>query len=70
MSGWNEGARNDKEEETKKTKCPMETLNRVADEEVAIFCKPSMDKINYQERQRTSICPIFDSKILVRGGFD
>ena len=38
----------------------METLSRVAGEEVATFCKPFMDKINYQERQTTSICPIFD----------
>ena len=62
MSGWNEGGRNDKEEETKKTKCTstMETLNRVAEEEVAIFCRPSRDKINDHERQTTSICPIFD----------
>ena len=64
MSGWNEGGRNDKEEETKKTKCTMETLSRVAGEEVAIFCRPSMDKINYQERQTTSICPIFDHILL------
>ena len=64
MSGWNEGGRNDKEEETKKTKCTMETLSRVAEEEVAIFCRPSMDKINYQERQKTSICPIFDHILL------
>ena len=62
MSGWNEGGRNDKEEETRKTKCTMETLSRVAEEEVAIFCRPSMD--NYQERQRTSICPIFDHILL------
>ena len=58
MSGWNEGGRNDKEGETKKTKCTMETLSRVAEEEVAIFCRPSMNKINNQERQTTSICPI------------
>ena len=64
MSGWNEGGRNDKEEETKKTKCTMETLSRVAEEEVAIFCRPSMGKINYQERQKTSICPIFDHILL------
>ena len=38
----------------------METLNRVAEEEVAIFCRPSRDKINDHERQTTSICPIFD----------
>ena len=64
MSGWNEGGRNDKEEETKKTKCTMETLSRVAEEEVAIFCRPSMDKINYQERQTILICPIFDQNLL------
>ena len=64
MSGWNEGGRNDKEGETKKTKCPMETLSRVAEEEVAIFCRPSRDKINYQERQTTSICPIVDHILL------
>ena len=58
MSGWNEGGRNDKEEETKKTKCTMETLSRVAGEEVAIFCRPSRDKINNQESQTTSICSI------------
>ena len=58
MSGWNEGGRNDKEEETKKTKCTMETLSRVAEEEVAIFCRPSMNKINNQESQTTSICSI------------
>ena len=58
MSGWNEGGRNDKEEETKKTKCTMETLSRVAGEEVAIFCRASRDKINYQESQTSSICSI------------
>ena len=58
MSGWNEGGRNDKEEETKKTKCTMETLSRVAEEEVAIFCRSSRDKINNQESQTTSICSI------------
>ena len=58
MSGWNEGGRNDKEEETKKTKCTMETLKKVTGEEVAIFCRSSMDKINNQESQTTSICSI------------